>query len=206
MTHVRIANPGLDIDLPLPDGITALHGPAGAGKTALLEAIAGFTRPARGRIVIGDAIVFDAESGVNLPPRQRRCGWVGAQEGLFPHMTVRQNLLFAAGRWARLERSKRVAEMLGRFELTDAPELRPRDLPAGRRLRVEVARALITEPRALLLDRRETEDALLRLVREVFTGPVLWVMDDLDAVLRRGHAVARCSMADAWWAAARRAR
>ena len=120
-------------------------------------------------------------------------------------MTVRQNLLFAAGRWARLERTRRVAEMLDRFELSDAAELRPRDLPAGRRLRVEVARALITEPRMLLVDRRETDDALLRLVREAFPGPVLWVMGDLDLATPRPRDW-RCSIPDAWWSAARRAR
>ena len=92
--------------------------------------------------------MFDAESKVNLPPRRRRCGWVGARDALFPHLTVRQNLLFAADRWARLERTKRVAEMLERFELADALELRPRDLTPPRRLRTEVARALITEPKA----------------------------------------------------------
>ncbi|MCX6627265.1 MAG: ATP-binding cassette domain-containing protein, partial [Candidatus Solibacter sp.] len=183
MTHARIANQSLDIDLPLPDGITALHGPAGAGKTATLEAVAGFARPERGRILVGDAIVFDAESRVNLPPRRRRCGWVGARDALFPHMTVRQNLLFAAGRWARLERTRRVAEMLERFELAEALEMRPRDLAPASRLRTEVARALITEPKLLLVDARvarDADDALLRLVRDAFDGPVLWVMGKLD--------------------------
>ncbi|HKB46052.1 MAG TPA: ATP-binding cassette domain-containing protein [Ktedonobacterales bacterium] len=135
MTHARIGTRSLEIDLPLPDGITAMYGPAGAGKTATLEAIAGFARPERGRILIDDAIVFDAESRVNLAPRRRRCGWVGWRDALFPHMTVRQNLLFAAGRWARLERTKRVAEMLERFELADALEMRPRDLTPARLLR-----------------------------------------------------------------------
>ncbi len=184
MTHARIGNARLEIDLPLPDGITALLGPAGAGKTATLGAIAGFTRPERGRILIGDAIVFDGESGVNLAPRRRRCAWVGARDGLFPHLTVRQNLLFAADRWARLERTRRVAEMLERFELADALEMRPRALPPARRLRAEVARALMTEPKVLLVDdggaERGTDEALLRLVRDAFAGAVLWVTGNLD--------------------------
>jgi molybdate transport system ATP-binding protein len=188
MTHARIGNTRLDIDLPLADGITALHGPAGAGKTATLEAIAGFARPQRGRILIDDAIVFDGESRVNLAPRRRRCAWVGARAALFPHMTVRQNLPFAAGRWAPLERTRRVAEMLERFELADALEMRPRDLTPERRLRTEVARALMTEPKVLLVDEsgahrdadRGADVGLLRLVRDVFDGPVLWVMGKLD--------------------------
>jgi molybdate transport system ATP-binding protein len=184
MTHARIGTRSLEIDLPLPDGITAMYGPAGAGKTAVLEAIAGFARPERGRILIDDAIVFDAESRVNLAPRRRRCAWVGWRDALFPHMTVRQNLLFAAVRWARLERTKRVAEILERFELADALEMRPRDLTPARRLRAEVARALITEPKVLLVDDRRgergTDEALLRLVRAAFDGPVLWVTGSLD--------------------------
>ena len=184
MTHARIGNARLEIDLPLPDGITALLGPAGAGKTATLGAIAGFTRPERGRILIGDAIVFDGESGVNLAPRRRRCAWVGARDGLFPHLTVRQNLLFAADRWARLERTRRVAEMLERFELADALEMRPRGLSPACRLRAEVARALMTEPKVLLVDERDAgrgaDEALLRLVREAFAGAVLWVTGNLD--------------------------
>jgi molybdate transport system ATP-binding protein len=180
MTHARIGNPHLDIDLPLADGITAMHGPPGAGKTAILEAIAGYARPERGRILIDDAIVFDAESRVNLAPRRRRCAWVGARAALFPQMTVRQNLLFAASRWARLERTKRVAEMLERFELADTLEMRPGHLTPARRLRTEVARALITEPKLLLMDERGADEALLRLVCDAFAGPVLCVTGSLD--------------------------
>jgi molybdate transport system ATP-binding protein len=184
MIHARIGNQKIDIDLHLPDGITALYGRPGAGKTTILEAIAGFRRPQSGRILIDDAIVFDAASKVNLPPRQRGCGWVGSGDALFPHLTVRQNLLFAAGPWARLERTKRVAEMLERFELADALEMRPRDLTPQRRLRTEVARALITEPKALLVDDRGVEsgadEELLRRVRDTFDGPALCATSRLD--------------------------
>ena len=180
MTHARIANQRLDVDLPLPDGVTALYGPPGAGKLTLLETIAGFVRPQRGRILIDDAIAFDAESKVNLPPSKRRCGWVGARDGLFPHLTVRQNLLFAAHRWARLERTRRAAEMLERFEIADVLELRPPDLTPGSRLRAEVARALIAEPKILLVANRGADESILGLVRKAFPGPSLWILDRLD--------------------------
>ena len=147
MTHARIGPARRSISTcRCPHGITALAGPPGAGKTLLLEIIAGFARADAGRILIDDAIVFDAASRVNLPARRRRCAYIPARDSLFPHMTVRQNLMFAADRWARLERHKRVAEMLERFELADALEKRPREIPPARRLRAEIARALMTEP------------------------------------------------------------
>jgi molybdate transport system ATP-binding protein len=167
-------------DLPLPGGITALTGPAGAGKTLLLEILAGFAPADSGRILIDDAIVFDAESRVNLPAARRRCAYVPAREALFPHMTVRQNLMFAADRWARLERHKRVAEMLERFELADTLEKRPEEIAPEQRLRAEIARALLTEPKLLLIDERGAGEPLLRLLAAAFDGPVLLVTGDLD--------------------------
>ncbi|HEY1495371.1 MAG TPA: ATP-binding cassette domain-containing protein [Candidatus Solibacter sp.] len=184
MTHARVARTvdglSLDLDLALPPGITALAGPPSAGKTLLLEIIAGFAPAGVGRILIDDAIVFDAASRVNLPARRRRCGYVPARDSLFPQMTVRQNLMFAAARWARLERHKRVAEMLERFELADALELYPRDLPPARRLRAEIARALMAEPRLLLIDDRAADESLLRLLPAAFDAPILLVTSDLD--------------------------
>ena len=181
MTSVRLTAPPLDLDLPLPAGITALCGPPGSGKSRLLQLIAGFGTPASGRILIDDAIVFDAPSRVNLPPRRRHCALLASHDALFPHMSVRQNLMFAAARWARLERHKRVADMLERFELPAALELSPSALSPAHRLRVELARTLLAETSLLLLDERTTfDEALLRILHDAFPGPILLVTSDLD--------------------------
>jgi molybdate transport system ATP-binding protein len=205
MTHARVIRQTLDVDLPLPPGITALAGPPGAGKTLLLEVIAGFAPADAGRILIDDAIVFDAESRVNLPARRRRCAYIPARDSLFPHMTVRQNLMFAAAHWARLERHKRVGEMLERFELSDAVEKLPDHIPPARRLRAEIARALMTEPRALLIDDRGPDESLLRALPTAFNGAILLVTADLDlcytaaahlALLEDGRVVQRGAARD----------
>ncbi len=218
MTSARLARKidhySLDLDLPLPPGITALAGPSRAGKTLLLEIIAGFSPADSGRILIDDAIVFDAASRVNLPPRRRRCAYIPARESLFPHLTVRQNLMLAAARWTRLERHKRVAEMLERFELADAAEKLPSEIPPARRFRAEIARALMAEPKALLIDQRDQRDqpgdpgtgeSLLRLLPAAFNGPILLVTADLDlcytaaahiALLEAGRIVQRGAARD----------
>src|ERR1039458_3661109 len=108
MTHARIVKQipprfSLDVEFPLAPGVTALYGPAGAGKTLLLETIAGFVRPDSGRILLDDAILFDAATRVHVPPRRRGCVLVPQGHSLFPHMTLRQKLAFPAKRWPRLE-------------------------------------------------------------------------------------------------------
>lgn len=184
MTHARVVRKAgelsLDLELALPEGITAIVGPSGSGKTLLLEIIAGFATAEAGRILIDDAIVFDAASGVNLPARRRHVGYVPARESLFPHMTVRQNLMFAAGRWARLERHKRVAEMLEHFELADAVDFRPSQIAPARRLRAEMARALMADSKVMLMDDRGADEPALRLLSAAFDGPTLLVTGDLD--------------------------
>jgi molybdate transport system ATP-binding protein len=185
MTHVRMVRRipprfSLDVDFPIGPGVTAVYGCSGAGKTALLETIAGFARPDSGRILLDDAILFDAASRVQLPPRRRLCGYVSQSDSLFPHMTVRQNLVFAARRWPRLERHRRVAEMLDRFQLSAAASTWPRGLDAPAKLRCSIARALVAEPRLLLLDECGAGESLLRQIREITQAPILFATADLD--------------------------
>jgi len=179
----------LEIEFQARAGVTALFGPSGAGKTLTLDAIAGFTRPDSGRIMLDDQILFDAAARVNLRPQERNCGYVFQNYALFPHMTLRQNLVFAADRRPRLERHRRVNEMLERFHLTAVSGRRPHEVSGGQKQRCSIARALIGSPRLLLLDEpargldaplRTELYSLLRQVRADFQNPVLLVTHDLE--------------------------
>src|ERR1035437_10142730 len=109
MTSARIGKkiePGfsLDVEFSVPPGVTALFGPAGAGKTLILEALAGFAAADSGRILLDDVLLFDAAARVQVPPHRRGCGYVAQRDALFPHMSLRQNLGFAAHRSPDVER------------------------------------------------------------------------------------------------------
>jgi len=184
MTHVRIGKKippsfSLDVKFEVGAGVTALYGAAGAGKTVILESVAGFVRPDSGRILRDDVLLFDAQAGVDVAARRREFGYVARRDGLFPHLTLRQNLGFAA-RGPRLERHRRIAEMLERFGLADAAPLPPRELNAAQKLRGALARALLAAPRLLLLDDPDGLVDVFLQVRTEFSGPVLWAARDLD--------------------------
>jgi molybdate transport system ATP-binding protein len=185
----------LEIDFRAGSGVTVLFGPSGAGKTMVLDSIAGFVRPDEGRILLDDAILFDGAARVHLPPQARNCGYVFQNYALFPHMTVRENLAFAAERRPRLERHRRVNEMLERFRLTETAGRRPHEVSGGQRQRCSIARALIGGPKLLLLDEptqgldaplRTELYQILRQVRADFQTPVLLVTHDLDECFELG--------------------
>jgi molybdate transport system ATP-binding protein len=185
----------LEIELRAGSGVTVLFGPSGAGKTMVLDSIAGFVRPDEGRILLDDAILFDGAARVHLSPQARNCGYVFQNYALFPHMTLRENLAFAAERRPRLERHRRVNEMLERFRLTETAGRRPHEVSGGQRQRCSIARALIGGPKLLLLDepaqgldaplRTELYETL-RQVRADFQTPVLLVTHDLDECFELG--------------------
>lgn len=188
----------LEVEFQAGAGINVLFGPGGAGKTLILDSIAGFAKPDEGRILLEDRILFDAVAGVNLPPQARRCGYVPPGYGLFPHLTVRQNLAFAVRRRPRLERHRRVNEMLERFRLAECAGQGPRQLSPSERQRCAVARALIGSPQALLLDEpgrgldaplRAELYALLRQVRAKSRIPVLLATERMEECFELGDAV-----------------
>jgi ABC-type sulfate/molybdate transport systems ATPase subunit len=133
----------LVLELDVGAETVALVGPSGAGKTTVLRAVAGLSRPASGQIACGDDTWFDAARRVDVPPEDRRVGYVFQEYALFPHLTVEQNVAFSGGRADRL---------LWRLGIEQLAKVRPAELSGGERQRVAVARALARNPRVLLLD------------------------------------------------------
>jgi molybdate transport system ATP-binding protein len=186
----------LDLEFSATAGVTVLFGPSGAGKTLVLDSIAGFVAPDEGRILLDDDILFDGAARVNLAPQKRHCGYVFQNYALFPNMTLRENLEFAAERRPRLERHRRVNEMLEKFRLAEAAGRRPHEVSGGQRQRCSIARALIGAPKLLLFDEPATGlDAplraefygVLRQVQEEFKTPMLLVTHNLDECFELGE-------------------
>lgn len=142
----------LDVAFEGPeDGITVLFGPSGAGKSATLAVVAGLVRPEAGLVAIGERVLTDTAAGVSVAAERRRIGVVHQETRLFPHITVERNLRYG---WKRAKAERRigwdaVVEVLAIGHLLDRS---PRDLSGGERQRVALGRALLSQPRLLLLD------------------------------------------------------
>ena len=187
---VDIRVPGrVEASFVAPAGITVVSGPSGAGKSSLLLSIVGALRPARGRIVAAGRTVFDSAAGVEEPTRARGIGMVFQHGALFPHMTVLENVAFAA---SHEDDARRLLDDVGAGAWH---ERHPGQLSGGERQRVALARALAARPRALLLDepfsaldrdaRSRLAALLARLQRD--TGvPFLHVTHDLAEALHLG--------------------
>ena len=175
------------------DGVVALFGASGAGKTTLADAIAGLVRPEAGRIALEDRVLFDAEAGIDLKPERRRIGYVFQDGRLFPHLSVRRNLLYGHrfaprdGRYATLER---IVTLLG---LETLLQRRPGTLSGGERQRVALGRALMAQPELLLMDeplaaldvprKAQVIDYIERL-RDEIGVPIVFVSHAVDEVAR----------------------
>jgi molybdate transport system ATP-binding protein len=169
------------------DGITALFGPSGAGKTTILNMVAGLIRPDEGRIAVNGHVLFDSAQGIDLPPERRRLGYVFQDGRLFPHRRVRGNLLYGynlaptEARWMSLDDA---AGFLGIGHLLDRW---PRSLSGGEAQRVAIGRALLSGPRFLLMDeplssldaaRRDGIMTVIERIRSELGLPILYVSHD----------------------------
>ena len=198
--------PGFSLSLQFTLGceVLVLFGPSGAGKSLTLQALAGVDRPDGGRITLADGeggttVLFDAQHNVDLKPQQRRLGYVPQSLGLFPHLSVADNVTYGLRGRSSGERAATVRRLLGLMRLRDLAERRPDQLSGGQQQRVALARALAVEPRLLLLDepfgsldaptRREL-GAELRQLHAQRGIPVVLVTHDLDEAFALGDRVA----------------
>lgn len=163
-------------------GITVLWGASGSGKTTLLQCLAGLLLPDAGRIACREAVWFDAERGVCLAPERRRLGYVFQDVRLFPHLSVRSNMLF--GRRFRGPSGVSFEDVVGLLGLGRLLHRTPSDLSGGEKQRVAVGRALLACPELLLMDepltgldrgKREEIMAYVKAIPERFGVPVLYV-------------------------------
>jgi molybdate transport system ATP-binding protein len=174
-------------------GVTALFGPSGAGKTTIVNMIAGLLTPDRGSITLDETVMFDAAAKIDLPPYRRGIGYVFQEGRIFPHLSVRQNLDYGrrmSGRSRDADEFARIAALLDIGRLLDR---RPRLLSGGERQRVAIGRALLMRPRLMLLDeplasldaghKREILPHLIRL-RDESKIPMVYV-SHTAAELRR---------------------
>lgn len=181
----------LEVDVVLGSPVTAIFGPSGAGKTSLLDLIAGLRRPVSALIQLEDRALTDTARGLALPPRLREIGYVPQDLALFPHLPVRKNLLYgckAARPPGALFSYEHVAAVL---EIGPLAARSVTDLSGGEKQRVALARALLTSPRLLLLDEPLAGlDAVLKAkiipylarVRDEFQVPMLYVSHDREEV------------------------
>ncbi|OWK29295.1 ATP-binding cassette domain-containing protein [Sphingomonas dokdonensis] len=170
-------------------GSTVLFGPSGVGKTSLLMMIAGLLRPDRGRICVAGRPLFDADRRINIAPEHRRAGVVFQDPRLFPHLSVRRNLLYGA------DGPTTLAEIATRLDIAHLLDRWPRTLSGGEARRVAIGRALLRKPDFLLLDeplssldrtRREEAMQVIERVRDDMRLPMLIVTHDPEEAERLG--------------------
>ena len=174
-------------------GVTALFGPSGAGKTSVLHMIAGLLAPDGGRIVLGDRVLHDSDAGISVPAPARRLACVFQDARLFPHLSVRANLLYGMRRSPMPPPAESLDAIIALLGLGDLLTRRPRGLSGGERQRVAIGRALLANPEMLLLDeplaaldpeRREEIMGYLERLGNDTAIPMLYVTHRRDEMAR----------------------
>ncbi len=189
----RLGEAEVALTLAAGDGATVLFGPSGVGKTSVLNMVAGLLRPDSGRILVDGETLFG--DGIDVLPEARRAGYVFQEARLFPHLRVRANLLYGAGR-----DTGAFEDRIGFLGIGHLLDRWPRTLSGGEAQRVAIGRAVLSNPRFLLLDEplasldRARREEILRAIehlRDVMRLPILMVTHDPDEAERIGTRVVR---------------
>ena len=181
----------LEVALEVETGAClALAGPSGAGKTSVLRIAAGLVRPQHGRVEANGETWLDTERGVDVAPEHRRCGYLFQEYALFPHLSAWQNVAYPLRGMSRSARRERAHELLERFGLEGLADARPRTLSGGERQRVSIARAILHNPKILILDEAtssvdvETEKQMQEAIGRLTAGRTTFAIAHRLATLR----------------------
>ena len=192
---LRHSYPGISLDVQFEAGrgVTAVFGPSGAGKTSIINIISGISKPDGGSVQVNNRVLFDADTGVNVPPEARRMGVVFQDGRLFPHLDVARNLgfgaRFAPGGLDRIE----LARVVAMLDLAPLMPRRPGTLSGGEKQRVALARALLSRPEILLMDeplaalddpRKDEVLPYLERLRDTTQVPIVYVSHSLSEIAR----------------------
>lgn len=189
----KLADFTLEVDATLPMEPVAIFGPSGSGKSSLLHTVAGLLKPDSGRIAIDGQVLFDSNSGVDIPPERRGLGLVPQDGLLFPHKTVEDNLLFGFTRVKDRARIIKLDDVVEVLEIGNLLKRYPANLSGGERQRVALGRALLASPKLLLFDEplasvdNRLKDRILPYLQKAiahFNLPALYVSHDHEEVTR----------------------
>lgn len=188
----------LNVNLSMAPGIAILFGPSGSGKSTLLDCIAGLLTPDEGAISTNHLVYFFSREKINLPPQKRQVGYLFQVPALFPHLTAKQNIEYGIAHLQAADREKSVSEIFKQFRLEGLESRKPAELSGGEAKRVALARALVTNPRILLLDEplsgldtdlKNSIIADLRVWNAAHQIPILYVTHDRAEVSALGERV-----------------
>ncbi len=190
----RLGNMTLEADFSCTAaGITAIFGRSGAGKTSLINMIAGLLRPDRGRISLNGVTLFDSSAGTDVPTERRRLGYVFQEGRLFPHLSVRGNLSYGLKRVPKEERRIDLEEVVALLDIEALLERRPAALSGGEKQRVALGRALLANPKLLLMDEplaaldQPRKDEILPFIehlRDEMALPIIYVSHSMQEIVR----------------------
>lgn len=191
--QAQVPGASFDVEFTAPgEGVTALFGRSGAGKSTIVEAIAGGRRTASGRIAVNDRVFLDTATGIILPIEERRIGYVFQDSRLFPHLSVKANLLYGYKR-ARSDHFVEPDQAITLLGLDELLDRRPHRLSGGERQRVAIGRAILSQPSVLLMDeplssldppRKAELLPYIERLRDDLRIPIIYISHDFNEVMR----------------------
>jgi len=183
----------LKVNINQESGVLGFLGESGCGKSMTLKCIAGIVKPDKGKIILNGRVFFDSQKKINIPPQERKVGYLFQNYALFPHMTVKENIEIGLGNFGKEEKSKIVKDYLRKMKLEGFEKRYPYQLSGGQKQRIAFARALACNPEVLILDepfsaldyhlKSNMENELIDIIND-FKGHIVYVTHDINESYR----------------------